>query len=92
MMEYKTKDYTRSIEQIDENTRVSVVEWKTGGYSVQTQYNAFPYLYKDWERYEVLDEDELSSSQDVYGYLQAVRNDRLDLSGEACYEFVSTRL
>lgn len=64
---------TKTIEQLNERTRVSIVKWNDHDYSVQTQYNMFPFLDPKWTKYEVLDERELSSSMQVYGYLQEQR-------------------
>jgi hypothetical protein len=71
---------TRTIEMITKEVRVSIVKWGENDYSVQTQFNMFPTMNADWSdsKYiEVLDEAELSSSMQVYGYLQEQRENHL---------------
>lgn len=56
--------------QITEDILVSVVEWNDHEYNCQVQFNTNP--ERNWE-WVAIEEKELSSSMQVYGYIQEVR-------------------
>ncbi|WP_324658850.1 hypothetical protein [Bacillus cereus] len=67
----------KSITYLNEFTRVSIVEWNENDISLETQYNGFPTLDPMWKKFETLDEREVSSSMQVYGYIEEMKQEHL---------------
>lgn len=67
----------KSITYLNEFTRVSIVEWNENDISVQTQFNSWAKLENEWTKWEVLDENELGSYMEVYGYIEEMKQEHL---------------
>lgn len=67
----------KSITYLNEYTRVSIVEWSENDISVETQFNSWAKLENQWTKWEVLDENELGSRMEVYGYIEEMKQEHL---------------
>ncbi len=67
----------KSITYLNEFTRVSIVEWNENDISVETQFNSWAKLENQWTKWEVLDENELGSRMEVYGYIEEMKQEHL---------------
>ncbi|MDF3555520.1 hypothetical protein LAV92_28065 [Bacillus cereus] len=72
-----TNTFKKSITYLNEFTRVSIVEWNENDISVQTQFNSWAKLENEWTKWEVLDENELGSHMEVYGYIEEMKQAHL---------------
>ncbi|WP_121616579.1 hypothetical protein [Virgibacillus halodenitrificans] len=71
-----TEDRIKRYEkELNKHFRVSIVEWNNNDISLQLHYNMFPNLYPKWERYEIINEAEVSSLMQVYGWIEEMREE-----------------
>lgn len=60
----------RQIVELNKHYRVSIAEWNPHDISLQLQYNMYPSLYPHWDKFEVVNDIEVSNYMQVYGWIE----------------------